>query len=90
MGIKLIKIKDYSIVNILAGQWVIPELIQNRFTPENLFAEAKKILESEKIRAEMKESFQKIKTDLGETGASEKAARELERLVRTPSPVTDS
>lgn len=90
MGVKLMKIKDYSIVNILAGQRVIPELIQNRFTPENLFAEAKKILESEKIRAEMKESFQKIKTDLGETGASEKAARELERLVRSPSPVTDS
>ena len=36
-GRRLAKIDNFSIVNILAGKRIIPELIQRDFTPENIF-----------------------------------------------------
>ena len=81
-GVKLVRIKNYSIVNILAGDRIIPELIQRRFTPENLFQEAKRILASPDIQAAMKERFQKIRSSLGEAPASKNAAFELDKLLR--------
>lgn len=81
LGVRFIKIKNYSIVNILAGERVIPELIQKKFTAENLLKETKKILDSEKVRSEMREHYRKISHLLGEKIASENAARELEKMI---------
>jgi len=80
-GIKLIKIKNYSIVNILAGKRIIPELIQRDFSAENILQETKKLLDSDEARSEMKSHFRDIKRILGERNASQNAARELENLI---------
>lgn len=80
-GIKFIKIKNYSIVNILAEERVIPELIQNNFTVKNILRETKNILNSEKVRSDMRERYMRISRLLGEKIASENAARELEKLI---------
>ena len=53
-GRRLAKIKNFSIVNILAGKRVVPELIQQDYTAERIFEETIKILTSEKLRVEMK------------------------------------
>jgi len=81
LGVPFVKIKNYSIVNILAGKKIIPELIQKHFTPDNIFKETKRILDSEEIRSEMLNHFQKIKGTLGEKIASQNAAAQLEQLV---------
>ncbi|UCC38481.1 MAG: lipid-A-disaccharide synthase [Candidatus Aminicenantes bacterium] len=81
IGVRFVSIKNYSIVNILARKRIIPELIQKDFTPENIFQEAKKILDSEKARSEMIEDFKKIKQILGDDSASKNTAQELERLI---------
>lgn len=78
----LVKIKNYSIVNILAGERIVPELIQRHFTADNLFLEVKKILESPPRQAEMRKNFQRIKLLLGEKNASQNAARELKNLLK--------
>ena len=81
LGVPFVRIKNYSIVNILAGKKIIPELIQKHFTPDNIFKETKRILDSEEIRSEMLNHFQKIKCTLGEKIASKNAATQLEQLV---------
>jgi len=81
LGVRFVKIKNYSIVNILAGEKVIPELIQKDFTAENILKETKKILNSEKVRLEMREHYGRINHLLGEKAASENAARELEKMI---------
>jgi len=81
LGKRFVYIKNYSIVNILAGKKVIPELIQKDFTPENIFQETKEILSSEQSRSRMIENFKSIKTILGESQASQNAARELEKVI---------
>jgi lipid-A-disaccharide synthase len=77
----LAKIDNFSIVNILAGTRVIPELIQRDFTPENIFQESKRILESEEIRSEMISHFRRIKKILGAKAASQNAAKELQKII---------
>ncbi len=77
----LAKIDNFSIVNILAGTRVIPELIQRDFTPDNIFQESKRILESEEIRSEMISHFRRIKKNLGEKPASQNAAKELQKII---------
>lgn len=80
-GIKLMKIKNFSIVNILAGKKIIPELIQRNFTVENILDETRKILGSELVRSAIKAEYEKIRLLLGENIASNKAARELEKIL---------
>jgi lipid-A-disaccharide synthase len=82
-GHRLAAIKNFSIVNILAGERIIPELIQRDFTAQNIFEETKKIIDSEEQRSEMIAQFKKIKKLLGEKSASQSAAQELEKLMFT-------
>ncbi len=80
-GIRLMKITNFSIVNILAGRKIIPELIQRNFTADNIIEETRKILVSEQVQSQIKEEYKKILHILGNKTASENAARELERLI---------
>ena len=80
-GKRFVKISQYSIVNILAGRPIVTELIQRRFTPQNLFRESKRLLDSEEDRSRLKEEFRKLHGLLGEEKASANAARELEKLL---------
>lgn len=82
VGAKFVYIKNYSIVNILAGKRIIPELIQKDFTPKNIFKETKKILDSDEIISKMIKGYKSIKAILGERLASQNAAKELENIIR--------
>jgi lipid-A-disaccharide synthase len=85
LGRPFVHIHDYSIVNILAGERIVPELIQDDFTPQNIFQEIKRILESDENRLKMIENFRYIKKILGNLKASQNAARELEDLIQISS-----
>lgn len=81
LGKKLVKINTYSMVNILAGKRVVLELIQSKFTPENVAAKVIELLASpEKIEA-MKREFKHIRQLLGEENAPLRAAAELQLLI---------
>jgi lipid-A-disaccharide synthase len=79
--IRLVKTSSYSIVNILAGKKIVPELIQRDFTADNVFREAKAILESEDGGEKMKSRFRLIRTSLGSGHASRNVAEELAGLI---------
>jgi lipid-A-disaccharide synthase len=83
---RLAKIENFSIVNILAAEKIIPELIQKNFSAENIFVETKKILSHEELSSKMKGHFRRIKALLGEKVASLNAALELERLLKKREP----
>lgn len=82
LGRPFVQIKSYSIVNILAGKRIVPELIQWNFTPENILQETERILNSADARKEMIQSFQAIKKLLGDLSASENAAKELAAMIQ--------
>jgi len=70
----LVKIPYISLVNLLAGKEIVPELIQNRMTPDCIAEEALEILRDTGRRDAMKQAFQSIRTSLGGPGASKRAA----------------
>lgn len=80
-GKKMVKIKHFSIVNIIAGKKIIPELIQKNFNPKSLMDHVSEILDSEETKNSMKQEFKKIKKELGDKDAASNAARELEQLL---------
>lgn len=81
LGTHLMKLKKYSIVNILAGVEVVPELIQKKFTPDNIFKETQDILESQHKQEKMIYEFKRIKGLLGEKNAPQNVAIELAKLI---------
>jgi lipid-A-disaccharide synthase len=75
------KKKEVSLANIIGDGNLIPELIQAELTPENVFAEAKRILSDSRKRSEILRYLKKIRERLGPPGAAERAADAvLERM----------
>jgi lipid-A-disaccharide synthase len=70
----LVKIPYISLVNILAGKEVVPELIQRRMTPGCIAHEALEILRDARRQNDMTQAFHIIRTSLGSPGASKRAA----------------
>jgi lipid-A-disaccharide synthase len=70
----LVKIPYISLVNILAGKAIVPELIQDRMTPDRISQEALDILMDTGRRDAMRKAFQAIRSSLGNPGASKRAA----------------
>jgi lipid-A-disaccharide synthase len=75
LGKKLIRVPFIGLVNLVAGERVVPELIQDEVTPDRLASEALSLLEDEESREKMIVKLKGIRKDLGKGGASEKAAR---------------
>ncbi len=82
----LVRTKFFSMVNLIAGRLVVPELIQDEFTPQRLAAEAEKLLcasaESKMHLAEMSRGLEEVRYRLGPPGAVERAADEIAGLLR--------
>jgi lipid-A-disaccharide synthase len=64
----------FSMVNLVAGRRVVPELIQDDFTPAAVAAEVRRLLESPAARDEMKAELARVRESLGTGGAIERAA----------------
>jgi len=81
----LVKTKFFAMVNLVAGRAVVPELIQDSFTPRRLAAEAESLLAGSPIEnprvIEMLRGLQEVQRLLGPPGAVERAADEIARLL---------
>ena len=74
IGKRLIKVPWISLVNIVAGEAVVPELIQEQFHPDRLEREAATLLGSPEACARMRLALARVSRSLGPPGASERAA----------------
>jgi len=70
----LIRIKNIGLVNILAGEQVVPELLQRRATAPLLAREAALLLQDAARRQEMSRRLGAVKEKLGTPGASARAS----------------
>ena len=66
----------YGLPNILAGEFVVPELMQDQATPENLAAAVLKFLNDEGLCRGLEQRFEEMARDLRRNTA-ELAAREI-------------
>jgi lipid-A-disaccharide synthase len=71
---RLVRTPFFAMVNLIAGRRVVPELIQDDFTPESVAHEAERLLGLQEARAEMRVGLALVRERLGPPGAIERAA----------------
>jgi len=77
----------FAMVNVLAGKEIVPELIQDAFTPERVVRETERLLASPEARETMRRELGSVRETLGPPGAIERAADIIAEMIRN-SPVT--
>ncbi len=75
IGKRIVKVPYIGLANLIAGERIVPELLQDEVTPSRIAEEARKILGDTQIREYIIGQLRNIKKSLGTGGASEKAAR---------------
>jgi lipid-A-disaccharide synthase len=77
----------FAMVNVLAGKEIVPELIQDAFTPGRVVRETERLLDSPEARETMRRELGNVRERLGPPGAIERAADIIAEMIRN-SPVT--
>jgi len=74
IGSALVRVPWISLVNIVAQEAVVPELLQDRLTPEALRREGEILLDDGERRRTMVRGLERVARELGPPGASDRAA----------------
>jgi lipid-A-disaccharide synthase len=74
LGRRVLQVDHISLVNIIAGKEVVPELLQYRMRPELLAETAIELCRNGDKRDAMIEELQEVRESLGGPGASKRAA----------------
>ena len=75
IGKLLINVENIGLANLVAGRRLVPELIQNEVTPDNIALETIKILENKKLYYKIIKGLKHIRNILGAPGASQRTAK---------------
>jgi len=81
IGRYLLGIKSVGLPNIVAGEDLVPELIQHNSSPEDLALRVKSYLESPTKYDALKKGISQVKGKLGEHGAYKKTAEYINQLL---------
>jgi lipid-A-disaccharide synthase len=73
----VIKVRFFSLVNLVAEKEVVKELVAHHFTVDKVATELEKLLHNENYRQNMMNEYSEIKKLLGEPGAAERAAKKM-------------
>jgi lipid-A-disaccharide synthase len=74
LGKRFLKVDTYAMPNLVAGRRIVPELIQDDFTPERVASETVALLTDPERSRVAREALRGVRAQLGEGGASARAA----------------
>lgn len=77
LGRRLLTVDTFGMVNLIAGEKIVPELIQDDFKPAAVAEEAVSMLTDAVRRARIREGLARVRERLGGPGASHRAAEEI-------------
>jgi len=81
IGKLLVSVRNFGLVNIVAGRPVVPELLQDDATPERIAEELGTILADPEKHRRITEELVNVRTVLGAGGASQRAAAVVRELL---------
>ena len=87
IGKPFVHVDTYAMVNLVAGRRVVPELIQEAFTPDAVASEAIRLLTDHAYAEGMRRELHAVKSRLGDPGASRRAARAVLEVARASKAV---
>ena len=74
LGKPFVQVDTFAMPNLVAGKRIVPELIQDDFTPERTAAETIALLTDATKRDEMRAALARVRQQLGTPGATARAA----------------
>lgn len=74
LGRPFVKVDTYAMPNLIAGRHIVPELIQDDFTPARVATECVAFLTDRALHARTREALRRVREQLGSPGASGRAA----------------
>lgn len=83
LGKPFVHVDTYAMANLVAGRTVVPELIQDRFTPEAVAAETLRVLTDPAHAARVRADLDDVRAKLGAPGASRRAAEAVVAVARS-------
>ena len=89
IGRLLVRVPWISLVNLVANEEVVPELIQENATAARLESEGERILASSGVSAEMRKRLAEVAARLGPPGASERAADAVLEAIERRAPAVE-
>lgn len=81
IGKNLVNLKNIGMANIISGEDVVPELIQNKVNPESIYQEVKKILSDNDLYDSIKKKLLSVRNKLGSEGAAKRTAQSIYSLL---------
>jgi lipid-A-disaccharide synthase len=82
LGRRLVNVPFFSMVNLIAGREVVPELVQQDFTPQNVASRVQEILEDGPKRQAMIAGLAEVKTKLREGAAGAASERAADAMLK--------
>ncbi|HXG58228.1 MAG TPA: lipid-A-disaccharide synthase [Thermoanaerobaculia bacterium] len=76
LALRLVKVPHFSLVNIIAGKEVVPELLQHEVNGERIAGEVRRLLDPA-VREAMRGELARVRERLGGPGASRRAAEAI-------------
>jgi lipid-A-disaccharide synthase len=77
----LVRTPYFAMVNLIADKQVVPELVQDDFTPDKVANAILNLLQDPNARTAMKEGLAEVRKRLGPPGAVDRAADQIARLL---------
>jgi lipid-A-disaccharide synthase len=75
LGRRFVQVDTFAMANLVAGRRVVPELIQDDFTPEAVAQHAVTLLRDDDARQRMRSDLRDVAQAIGQAGASRRAAQ---------------
>ena len=81
IGSRLLQVDHVGICNVVAGERIVPELLQDDATPVKISAEISKYFENPDYAASVRKKLLKVRESLGEPGAPARVAAILFKMM---------
>jgi lipid-A-disaccharide synthase len=82
LGRFLLKIRLFGIVNIILGEEVVPELFQDKFTPERVAQATIKLMEDVWVQSKIRGNYETLRRGLGGGNVADRVVEAVARTIR--------
>lgn len=86
LGTLLVNISYFSLVNLIAGEEIVPELLQNEARADRICTALQSLLYDKQHQAAMQTGYNRVRSMLGTAGASDRAAKLALELLEKNTP----
>jgi lipid-A-disaccharide synthase len=88
LGKFLLKVRLFGIVNIILGEEVVPELFQDRMTPEAVSRMALRLMDDVWMQSRIRGNYEKLRRQLGSGKVAERVANVIAERISSGQPQT--